>query len=169
LNWTETRTQLYTSNGTVDAFIQSEDNENVYVFTRSFTDRDDDGVEVTYHDSATDTFTLDIANSSLSRDESYSQGDTVEAAGAIEEDERELEQVTTYPTGETWRRGKTMTFSGVETTDRTRSRNTADDNWSAWSDNGLDFQRYTFVNYGSFMTWLPYSASQSLGSGAAVQ
>ncbi len=168
LNWTETRRQLFTSNGIITAYAQSDDNENEYVHTRVFTDRDDEG-NVTYHDEGRDTFTIDIENGTVSVKETYSQGNTIEAAGVIEEDETTIEEVSTFPNGESWSRGSTVTFSGVETTDRSRSRASADETFSAWSDEGLNFQSYTFVNYGSFMTWLPSSASQSIGSPESAQ
>ena len=105
LNWTETYTQLYTTNGTVDAFIESEDTANQYVKTRVFTDRNEDG-DVTYHDENQETFTLDTSAATVSLKETQSQGDTIEDAGLIEEREVTIEDVATFPGGESWSRGK---------------------------------------------------------------
>lgn len=168
LNWTETRTVLMTSNGRVNAFVPSEDNPDQYVYTRRFTDRDEDG-NVTYHDENTNTFTIGISEETVEHTRSYMQGDTIDDAGPVFESEVVVGDVATYPVDESWSRGATMTFSGSETTDRSRSRDSASDPWPSWNDEGLNFRDDTFVNYGSFMTYLPNSATQSVGGEPVLQ
>ncbi|MFP4485254.1 MAG: hypothetical protein ACLFO1_10415 [Spirochaetaceae bacterium] len=169
LNWTETLTTLFTENGTLSAYVQSSSDANSFELTRTFLDQDDAGND-TYYSEQVDSYTIDVTAGAIQNRWTRTEADTREIAseGDLEQDEVDVENVSTYPTGETWKRGSTVTFRGVETSDRYRSRASASDDWSAWSDDGLGFRSMTFIHFGSFITWVPDSAAQSIGTGSAL-
>jgi hypothetical protein len=170
LNWTETRTQLFTENGALSAHLQSSSDPNTFELTRTFLDQDDAGND-TYYSEQVDSYTIDVSAGTVQNRWSRTEADTraIASEGDLEQDEVDVENVSTYPSGETWKRGNTVTFRGTETSDRYRSRSSADAAWSAWSEDSLGFRSMTFIHYGSFITWVPNSAAQSLGTGSTLQ